>query len=430
MPPPYASDNLAERPSLDRRQKFDAIVEAIDQLTYMVKGQQSRAPDGDDVNVLLPMIDTIRQRFADATDTNTIGHDAGLGIATAQVLDTLVRDGRTYELIAACLDHLRRIVVTERAAAAERPENDRGSSWALDRPTAIGPNRRTRPSAGTRLWSGLSNTWLAAVACLIGLAVLGSIFAIVTSFQIASRMETEESAGEKRIRTLVESSRQTLDAQSRTPRDDGSLQNAVQQALTSAKDNRDYLDQSLRIIRSEIEARESTRKQQDASNRADAEMDARDSRALMTDALHVISDTLPQALAQIGTLKQRLDRLSPTPNRPNVQTSDAKTPAWPASDAQPPTTDTAAAIPSLPITPVATRCKIKLEELKLTPSQRKEIQHKLTGLGFNTQNDDGHFGSKSRSAIKAWQVRQKVPPTGKLSPDQLKQLLGNQPACT
>ena len=83
----------------------------------------------------------------------------------------------------------------------------------------------------------------------------------------------------------------------------------------------------------------------------------------------------------------------------------------------------------MPLPPVEQRCKNRLQESKLTTSQRKEIQHKLTALGFNTEKEGGHFGKNSRSAIKAWQVRQKASSTGKLSPDQLKQLLGDQSAC-
>ncbi len=55
-------------------------------------------------------------------------------------------------------------------------------------------------------------------------------------------------------------------------------------------------------------------------------------------------------------------------------------------------------------------------------STRREVQGRLSALGFNTGGTDGVLGSRSRSAISQWQSVVSGPVTGYLSYDQLAKL--------
>lgn len=66
----------------------------------------------------------------------------------------------------------------------------------------------------------------------------------------------------------------------------------------------------------------------------------------------------------------------------------------------------------------------RLEErlLGLTLAERREIQRRLTLLGYNTRGADGVFGTMSRRAIAAWQRDEGLRATGYLSADQIREL--------
>lgn len=66
----------------------------------------------------------------------------------------------------------------------------------------------------------------------------------------------------------------------------------------------------------------------------------------------------------------------------------------------------------------------RLEErlLGLTSAERREIQRRLTLLGYNTRGADGVFGANSRRAIAAWQRDEGLRASGYLTADQIREL--------
>lgn len=59
------------------------------------------------------------------------------------------------------------------------------------------------------------------------------------------------------------------------------------------------------------------------------------------------------------------------------------------------------------------------EALTLERADRREIQRRLTLLGFSTRGVDGVFGAGSRTAITEWQTSQNLPATGFLNETQV-----------
>lgn len=66
----------------------------------------------------------------------------------------------------------------------------------------------------------------------------------------------------------------------------------------------------------------------------------------------------------------------------------------------------------------------QLEErlLGLTASERREVQRRLTALGYNTFGADGVFGRNTRRALADWQRDAGERPTGYITADQLRAL--------
>lgn len=60
--------------------------------------------------------------------------------------------------------------------------------------------------------------------------------------------------------------------------------------------------------------------------------------------------------------------------------------------------------------------------LNLGRDQRREIQRQLTLLEFDTKGIDGIFGAGSRAAIRAWQTRNGVDPSGYLTREQMQRI--------
>lgn len=65
-----------------------------------------------------------------------------------------------------------------------------------------------------------------------------------------------------------------------------------------------------------------------------------------------------------------------------------------------------------------------LEErlLGLTYDERREVQRRLTSLGYNTYGVDGGFGANTRRAMAAWQRDEGLRASGYLTADQLRLL--------
>lgn len=63
--------------------------------------------------------------------------------------------------------------------------------------------------------------------------------------------------------------------------------------------------------------------------------------------------------------------------------------------------------------------------LKLTRTQRTEVQRQLTALGYDAGVADGLWGAKTRVAIKSWQKANKKTQTGYVTASQVK-LIGSQ----
>jgi hypothetical protein len=66
--------------------------------------------------------------------------------------------------------------------------------------------------------------------------------------------------------------------------------------------------------------------------------------------------------------------------------------------------------------------QIAEDQIGLDRSQRREVQRRLTGLGFDTRAS-GKFDDATRSVIKRWQAARGYPATGYLNPLQHKALL-------
>lgn len=82
--------------------------------------------------------------------------------------------------------------------------------------------------------------------------------------------------------------------------------------------------------------------------------------------------------------------------------------------------------PPVDDTPSGTLTAAEIEAaLKLTRTQRVEIQKQLTALGYDAGVADGLWGSKTRVAIKAWQKVNKKTQTGYVTASQVK-LIGSQ----
>ncbi len=65
-----------------------------------------------------------------------------------------------------------------------------------------------------------------------------------------------------------------------------------------------------------------------------------------------------------------------------------------------------------------------LEErlLGLTQDERREVQRRLTALGYNTYGIDGDLGANSRRALASWQRDENQRASGYLTADQLRRL--------
>lgn len=68
------------------------------------------------------------------------------------------------------------------------------------------------------------------------------------------------------------------------------------------------------------------------------------------------------------------------------------------------------------------RAQIEEQLLSLSASERREIQLRLSLLGFDTRGTDGVFGRNTRSAISRWQAARKLGVTGYLNADQVRRL--------
>lgn len=68
--------------------------------------------------------------------------------------------------------------------------------------------------------------------------------------------------------------------------------------------------------------------------------------------------------------------------------------------------------------------------LKLTRTQRTEIQKQLTALGYDVGVADGLWGSKTRAAIKAWQKANRKTQTGYVTAAQVKLIAGQAGTAT
>jgi peptidoglycan hydrolase-like protein with peptidoglycan-binding domain len=60
--------------------------------------------------------------------------------------------------------------------------------------------------------------------------------------------------------------------------------------------------------------------------------------------------------------------------------------------------------------------------LSLTSEERREVQRRLTSLGYNTRGVDGAFGANTRRALAEWQGDQGLRESGYLTADQLRTL--------
>ncbi|TGD63360.1 peptidoglycan-binding protein [Tabrizicola sp. WMC-M-20] len=77
-----------------------------------------------------------------------------------------------------------------------------------------------------------------------------------------------------------------------------------------------------------------------------------------------------------------------------------------------------------PVTPDPDAVDDRTEErlLGLTVAERREIQRRLTTLGYRTGGVDGVFGANTRSALSAWQRDEGLRATGYMTADQLREL--------
>ncbi|WP_103332849.1 peptidoglycan-binding domain-containing protein [Pseudotabrizicola formosa] len=77
-----------------------------------------------------------------------------------------------------------------------------------------------------------------------------------------------------------------------------------------------------------------------------------------------------------------------------------------------------------PATPDPDAVDDRTEErlLGLTLAERREIQRRLTTLGYRTGGVDGVFGTNTRSALSSWQRDEGLRATGYMTADQLREL--------
>lgn len=75
-----------------------------------------------------------------------------------------------------------------------------------------------------------------------------------------------------------------------------------------------------------------------------------------------------------------------------------------------------------PATFTAVTSRLTEDQLSLDRGQRRDVQRRLNGLGFEIKVT-GNFAEKTRSMIKRWQVARGYPPTGYLNELQHKALM-------
>jgi len=75
-----------------------------------------------------------------------------------------------------------------------------------------------------------------------------------------------------------------------------------------------------------------------------------------------------------------------------------------------------------PVDPVAQDDVVEERLLGLTLAERREIQRRLTHLGYNTRGVDGSFGANTRRALSAWQRDEGLRASGYATADQLREL--------
>lgn len=75
-----------------------------------------------------------------------------------------------------------------------------------------------------------------------------------------------------------------------------------------------------------------------------------------------------------------------------------------------------------PVVPVAGDDAVEERLLNLTYSERREVQSRLTMLGYNTYGVDGVFGVNTRRALATWQRDEALRVSGYLTADQLRAL--------
>lgn len=75
-----------------------------------------------------------------------------------------------------------------------------------------------------------------------------------------------------------------------------------------------------------------------------------------------------------------------------------------------------------PVGPVAGNDAVEERLLGLTYAERREVQSRLTSLGYNTGGVDGVFGANTRRALASWQRDEAVRVSGYLTADQLRAL--------
>lgn len=75
-----------------------------------------------------------------------------------------------------------------------------------------------------------------------------------------------------------------------------------------------------------------------------------------------------------------------------------------------------------PVGPVAGTDAVEERLLGLTYAERREVQSRLTFLGYNTGGVDGVFGPNTRRALASWQRDEAVRISGYLTADQLRTL--------
>ncbi|MDO9640048.1 MAG: peptidoglycan-binding protein [Pseudotabrizicola sp.] len=77
-----------------------------------------------------------------------------------------------------------------------------------------------------------------------------------------------------------------------------------------------------------------------------------------------------------------------------------------------------------PTTPDPDAVDDRTEErlLSLTVAERREVQRRLTTLGYRTGGVDGVFGANTRNALSAWQRDEGLRATGYITADQLREL--------